>query len=79
MTDRLHTCPAPTLSRVGFRSGPVPARSGPFRSGRPQFHNFCTLAAALWPPTPLLLLSGPHMIQNLQPRGLQLARPDRQK
>ena len=45
MTDRIHTCPAPTLSRVGFRCGPV-------RPGRAQFHNFCTSAVALWTPTP---------------------------
>ena len=32
MTDRLHTCPAPTLSGVGFISGPLrpaAAISGP--------------------------------------------------
>ena len=45
MTDRLHTCPAPALSRVGFRSAPfrpVPPRCAHLRPGRAQFHNFCT-------------------------------------
>ena len=82
MTGRLHTCPAPTLSGVGFVSGPVwpvAARSGPFRSGRSQFHNFYTSAAAPDPLIPHFSYPDPLWVQTLQPHGPQLARPDRQK
>ena len=37
MTDRIHTCPALPLSRVGFRCGPVPARCGPAGPGSITF------------------------------------------
>ena len=66
MTDRLHTCPAPTLSSVGFRCGPLrpfPAISGAARLGS------ITFAHQLQPSDPLmiilLLLSGLHMVQAI--------------
>ena len=82
MTGRLHTCPAPTLSGVGFISAPFrpgAARSGPFRSSRSHFHNFSTSAAAPDPLIPYFCYPDPLWVQTLQPHGLQLARPDRQK
>ena len=59
MTGRLHTCPAPTLSGVGFVCGP-------FRPGRSQFHNFSTSAAA---PDPVI----PHFCYPDPPIGPNLA------